>query len=79
MPLVSSAKSLWRRTVQSRSNPPSTPLSHSPMVLGEHTDTEPDFSQAVTLAIVGCGQRGKVRLVILLKSVLHHNSIAGLR
>ncbi|KAJ3488744.1 hypothetical protein NLI96_g2619 [Meripilus lineatus] len=29
------------------------------MVLGEHTDTEPDFSQAVTLAIVGCGQRGK--------------------
>lgn len=60
MLLVNSVKNLWKESVQNRSSLLSSPPSHPPMVQGERVDTVPDLSQAVTLAIIGCGQRGKV-------------------
>lgn len=59
MPLVSSAKGFWKRSFQRNSSNVSTPMPES--VAQGGIDADSVSSQIVTIAIVGCGQRGKVR------------------
>ena len=53
--LLSNTKNLWRKSVK---------LKDSPFVQGVDSCVELHPSEPVTFAIIGCGQRGKVKLAI---------------
>jgi hypothetical protein len=54
MSLLTDAKDLWRQSLRTKKPP-----THNPIIKSAKHPTKP-----VTLAVVGCGQRGQVRSVI---------------
>lgn len=58
--LLNNTKNLWRRSIK---------LKDSPYVQGIDPSVDAHPSQPVTFAVVGCGQRGKVKLAIFFQSL----------
>ena len=58
MPFNVAAKSAWRRSIKL----PGSSLSTSHPAMPHSFGSFPPTAEPVTLAIIGCGQRGRVRL-----------------